>query len=55
VPLAVLSAWTRNAPFSLVFGGPSAASFLSYWIGRPLQALERDLKFITWLGIIYNT
>jgi hypothetical protein len=41
--------------FSLIFGGLSVASFLSYFISQPLQALEQNLKFITWLGIIYNT
>ena len=41
--------------FSLIFGGLSVVSFLSYFISRPLQALEQNLKFITWLGIIYNT
>lgn len=55
VAAAVLSAWTRNVLFGLVFGGLSAASFLSCWISRPLQALERNLKFITWLSIIYST
>ena len=24
-------------------------------MNRPLQALEENLQFITWLGIIYNT
>jgi hypothetical protein len=55
VAAAALSAWTRNVFFGLIFGGLSVASFLSYFIGRPLQALEQNLKFITWLGIIYNT
>ncbi len=55
VVAAVLSASTRNAVFGLIFGGLSVATFLSYFIGRPLQALEQNLKLITWLGIIYNT
>ena len=38
-----------------VFGGLSIASFLSYFLSRPLQALEENLQFITWLGILYNS
>ena len=41
--------------FGLIFGGLSVISFLSYFISQPLQALEQNLQFITWLGIIYNT
>ncbi len=52
---AGLGAWLREPMFSLIFGGLSIISFLTYFIGRPLQALEENLKFITWLGIIYNT
>lgn len=52
---AGLGAWLREPMFSLIFGGLSIISFLTYFIGRPLQSLEENLKFITWLGIIYNT
>lgn len=52
---AGLGAWLQEPMFSLIFGGLSIISFLTYFIGRPLQALEENLKFITWLGIIYNT
>jgi hypothetical protein len=52
---AGLGAWLREPMFSLIFGGLSIVSFLTYFIGRPLQSLEENLKFITWLGIIYNT
>lgn len=38
-----------------IFGGLSVTSFLSYFISRPTQALEENLLFITWLGIVYNT
>jgi hypothetical protein len=38
-----------------VFGGLSMVAFLFYFASRPLQALEENLQFITWLGIIYNT
>ena len=55
VVAAALSAWTQDVFFALIFGGLSVISFLSYFISRPLQALEQNLKFITWLGVIYNT
>jgi hypothetical protein len=28
---------------------------LGFFVVRPLQALEENLQFITWLGLIYNT
>jgi len=40
---------------ALVFSGLSVVVFLTYFLSRPLQALEENLQFITWLGIIYNT
>ena len=52
---AGMSAWTNDSRFGLIFGGLSIAAFLSYFISRPLQALEENLQFITWLGIVYNT
>jgi hypothetical protein len=38
-----------------LFGGLGVVTFLSYFISRPMQALEENLQFITWLGIVYNT
>jgi hypothetical protein len=52
---AGMSAWTQDSRFALIFGGLGIAAFLSYFISRPLQALEENLQFITWLGIVYNT
>jgi hypothetical protein len=40
---------------TVLFGGLSIASLIAYFISRPLQALEENLQFITWLGVIYNT
>lgn len=40
---------------SAIFGGISVIAFLTYFLNRPLQALEENLQFITWLGIIYNS
>jgi hypothetical protein len=50
-----LSVWSGQALFGLVFGGLGIIAFLTYFVGRPLQALEENLNLITWLGIIYNT
>lgn len=38
-----------------LFGGLGLAAVLSFFVSRPLQALEENLQFITWLGIVYNT
>lgn len=52
---AILSAVTQQTSFGLIFGGLSVASFLSYFLSRPLKSLEQNLQFITWLGVLYNT
>lgn len=55
VAAIALSVWSGQPLFGLVFGGMSVAAFLAFFFNRPLQALEENLHFITWLGIIYNT
>jgi hypothetical protein len=55
ITAAVLAIMTRDAVVSGIFGGLGVGVFLSYFVSRPLQALEQNLQFITWLGIIYNT
>jgi hypothetical protein len=40
---------------AMVFGGLSVASFLAFFIRQPVQALEENLEFITWLGVAFNT
>lgn len=45
----------KGAATTAIFGGLSVAAFLTYFLNRPLQALEENLQFITWLGIIYNS
>jgi len=52
---AGLSVWTGELSFSLVFGGISVVSFVSYFLSNPLRSLEENLEFITWLGLVYNT
>ena len=45
----------RKPASSISCGGLSIGAFLTFFISRPLQALEENLQFITWLGIIYNS
>jgi len=60
IGLFVVAAWlsagetTRNY-FALLFGGLGVATFLAFFISRPLAALEENLLLITRLGMIYNT
>lgn len=53
--VAALLAIQGNLVATGIFAGLSVVAFLSYFVTRPLQALEENLQFITWLGIIYNT
>ncbi len=40
---------------TLLFGGLGVITFLTFFISRPLAALEENLLLITRLGVIYNT
>ena len=57
--LGIVSAARGNTGAAIggtaVFGGLGIVAFLTYFVNRPLQALEENLQFITWLGVIYNT
>ena len=55
VAAILLSAFTQQITFGVLFGGLSVAAFVSYFFSRPLRALEENLNFITWLGVIYNS
>jgi len=55
VVAARLSFESGKEMYTLLFGGIGLASFLTFFLTRPLQALEENLQFITWLGLIYNT
>lgn len=46
---------TEALGVAAIFGGLGVVAFLSYFLSRPLQALEENLQYITWLGIVYNT
>ena len=60
VAAIVLAYVTQDNPTTAIggaalFGGVGVLAFLSFFLSRPLQALEENLQMITWLGIIYNT
>jgi hypothetical protein len=53
--LAARLAVQQQLEFAAIFGGLSAATFLTFFISRPLRSLEQNVILITWLGIVYNT
>lgn len=59
IGLFVVSAWLAARQGSdvtaLVFAGLGTLTFVALFIRHPLRALEENLQFITWLGLIYNT
>lgn len=52
---AILGLQRREAVTAMVFAGLSVATFLGFFLRQPLQALEENLEFITWLGVTFNT
>ena len=53
---AIIMSVTQEQPlYAAIFAGLSAATFIGFFISRPMRALEENLEFITWLGMIYNT
>lgn len=40
---------------AVAFGGLSVASFVLFFFRQPVQALEENLEFISWLGVAFNT
>lgn len=60
VMAGLLAYFTQENPVTAIgatvlFGGLGAGAFIAYFVSRPLQALEENLQFITWLGIVYNS
>lgn len=55
VAALVLSLLMDSIIAGAAFGGLSVLSFIAYFLTRPTQAVEENLQFITWLGIIYNS
>ena len=52
---AALAIFSGSTLPVITFGGISMVALLGYFFNRPLQALEQNLQFLTWLGIIYNS
>ncbi|MCB0047802.1 MAG: DUF3380 domain-containing protein [Caldilineaceae bacterium] len=52
---ARLSVQEGNTVAAVLFGGLGVVAFLAFFIRQPMRALEENLQFITWLGIIYNS
>jgi len=40
---------------AISFAGLSVVSFVMFFIRQPVQALEQNLEFISWLGVAFNT
>lgn len=55
VAALVMSWLTRSLEYAYAFGGLGALAFVSFFLSRPIRALEENLNFITWLGVIYNS
>jgi hypothetical protein len=54
--VAALLAWSNpQSPTALAFAGLGTGAFVLFFIRQPLQALEENLEFITWLGVAFNT
>ena len=55
VAAAALLGVQQGISSAALFGGLSVLAFLGFFVSKPLRALERNVQFITWLGIVYNT
>jgi hypothetical protein len=54
--VAAILAWSNPQSYTaLAFAGLGAGAFILFFIRQPLQALEENLEFITWLGVAFNT
>jgi hypothetical protein len=51
----VIALVTGKPVVGLAFAGLGVVAFLTYFVSFPTQALEENLLFITWLGVIYNS
>ena len=55
VVAAVIGLRDGKSVVVIVFAGLGAGAFLTFFIRQPVQALEENLEFITWLGVAFNT
>ena len=54
--VAVYLGLTGRQPATAIgFGSLSVISFVMFFIRQPVQALEENLEFISWLGVAFNT
>lgn len=54
--MAAVLGFLGNQPLLAIgFGGLSVISFVTFFIRQPVQALEENLEFISWLGVAFNT
>lgn len=44
-----------NSAVAIVFAGLGAGAFLTFFVRQPVQALEENLEFISWMGVAFNT
>jgi hypothetical protein len=55
VAAAIVGIKGGSSVVALAFGGLSVATFIGFFLQRPLQSLEENLEFIAWLGVAFNT
>lgn len=55
VVAAMIGLRDSKSAVAIAFAGLGAGAFLSFFIRQPVQALEENLEFITWLGVAFNT
>lgn len=54
--VAIILGFQGDQPLLAIgFGGLSVVSFVTFFIRQPVQALEENLEFISWLGVAFNT
>lgn len=51
----MMSLFTGQYLLGLIFGGIDATSFLVFFLSNPIENLEKDMGFVAWLGVTYNT
>lgn len=52
---AIIGLRDGKSVVAIVFAGLGAGAFLTFFIRQPVQALDENLEFITWLGVAFNT
>jgi hypothetical protein len=52
---AVIGWRDSRSAVAIAFAGLGVGAFLTFFIRQPVQALEENLEFISWLGVAFNT